>query len=110
MLVWHGYTGRYVVGPSGKAEWESASAQVENQNLPAVGQWFFGTDAQGNAQQVLMVKIYDSEEEAQREHERARRSGGAVLYWNARKRSWQNEAERAQGCGGCINQSRCVGR
>ena len=105
MQVWHGYTGRYVVGPSGKAVWESASAQVENQNLPAVGQWFFGTDASGNGQQVLMVKIYDSPEEAKREFDRQKSSGGSVLYWNPRERSWRQEIseQRAQGCGGCVH-------
>lgn len=113
MQVWHGYVGRYVQ-ENGKERWESGDPTVANLNLPAVGQWYFGTDGQGRAQKLLYAKVYDSSEEAAREHERVRGLGWPVMVWSPQERDWkitkgQGEA-RAQGCGGCAKSHRCAGR
>ena len=109
MLVWQGHVGRYVVNGKGDRVWEPASVIVQKENKPTVGQWFYGTDAEGNRQEVLFARIYDNVNEAVEDHNRAKAQGSAVMVWDPEDRDWNltsgmlPKKERAQGCGGCVH-------
>lgn len=114
MLRWYGYAGRWITDWNETKRWEAEPGAFSNRTMPAVGQWFFGTDEAGKRTESLYVKVFDREEEAQQEYQQVLLRGGFAVLWSPRTQQWESPAvsSRAQGCGGCSKhkQSKCAGR